>query len=231
MLNRGSKPFQSTLPVWGGTSWKRCGFFLHPSFNPPSPCGEGRFFWMQNQRICSFNPPSPCGEGLRNGGYFTALSVFQSTLPVWGGTKFSRPARAGQAFQSTLPVWGGTCKNARKTAKTGVSIHPPRVGRDSQFVSLFKGLLGVSIHPPRVGRDCANLSGCDIANGFNPPSPCGEGPISFMLDVPLGLFQSTLPVWGGTLYHHDLYLLIQVSIHPPRVGRDFSVNAETGRER
>ena len=34
------------------------------------------------------------------------------------------------------------------------------------------------------------------------------------------LFQSTLPVGGGTLHLHDLRLHLHISIHPPRGGRD-----------
>ena len=33
-------------------------------------------------------------------------------------------------------------------------------------------------------------------------------------------FQSTLPVWGGTVYAPDAYPAGWISIHPPRVGRD-----------
>ena len=79
----------------------------------------------------------------------------------------------------------------------GISIHPPRVGRD-QIVINFRLLLGISIHPPRVGRDTLTYPATDnnimisihpprvgrdillllseLGSGyFNPPSPCGEG--------------------------------------------------------
>ena len=78
-----------------------------------------------------------------------------------------------------------------------VSIHPPRVGRDAYQAASAKRA-AVSIHPPRVGRDghdAENLPGC---HGFNPPSPCGEGPVPFS----------------------NCNRVISVSIHPPRVGRD-----------
>ena len=60
----------------------------------------------------------------------------------------------------------------------------------------------ISIHPPRVGRDV--LDSVDFTHflDFNPPSPCGEGP-AYCCIVPLAsLFQSTLPVWGGTAKAH-----------------------------
>ena len=145
-----------------------------------------------------FNPPSPCGEGLPHLCKLGGGNGFQSTLPVWGGTlcselslpewrNFNPPSPCGEGlpggcfspciviFQSTLPVWGGTSGKAGKLTIISISIHPPRVGRDGpgEFLS------GRSHH-------------------FNPPSPCGEG----LFDIAMGLidevFQSTLPVWGGT---------------------------------
>ena len=122
-------------------------------------------------------------------------SQFQSTLPVWGGTctswiasiivaNFNPPSRTlddiaerFDVFQSTLPVWGGTGRSRSAPPCRTISIHPPRVGRDQ-------------LHPP----DCwAN-------DHFNPPSPCGEGPLSTIQ----GAYKT------------------KISIHPPRVGRDFS---------
>ena len=56
--------FQSTLPVWGGTTTSRAYLLTGMSFNPPSPCGEGHCLTV----------------------YIGACITFQSTLPVWGGT-------------------------------------------------------------------------------------------------------------------------------------------------
>ena len=35
-------------------------------------------------------------------------------------------------------------------------------------------------------------------------------------------FQSTLPVWGGTVIDSKIASDSSISIHPPRVGRDFN---------
>ena len=63
----------------------------------------------------------------------------------------------------------------------------------------FCNPFGISIHPPRVGRDAAKLEEKEIIRYFNPPSPCGEGPAQLGGEI-MGVyaFQSTLPVWGGT---------------------------------
>ena len=78
--------FQSTLPVRGGTSPPFLPSQLYYNFNPPSPCGEGQSAGRQSLRVRNFNPPSPCGEG----------HILQSIV--------------------------GT---------SAISIHPPRAGRDS----------------------------------------------------------------------------------------------------
>ena len=62
---------------------------------------------------------------------------FQSTLPVWGGTEIIIPPEGYVLFQSTLPVWGGTELLAYGDANQYISIHPPRVGRDSKSSQKF----------------------------------------------------------------------------------------------
>ena len=58
--------------------------------------------------------------------------------------------------------------------------------------------IGISIHPPRVGRDYERDQYAAVT----------------------AQFQSTLPVWGGTLPAAALTMEAIISIHPPRVGRD-----------
>ena len=56
----------------------------------------------------------------------------------------------------------------------------------------------ISIHPPRAGRDLgAKLPG--VRGGhFNPPAPCGAGPVCLDAQSRFVQFQSTRPVRGGT---------------------------------
>ncbi len=86
-------------------------------------------------------------------------------------------------------------------------------------------------------------SGCGIGGWWDaPPSPCGEGQSGFDGSSPQKTFQSTLPVWGGTLFFiattnscefqstlpvwggttpwQQSERFSSISIHPPRVGRD-----------
>ena len=79
-------------------------------------------------------------------------------------------------FQSTHPVWGGTL------------VYPV----------ILQELYGISIHPPRVGWDLFDPDGEVPDLDFNPPTPCGVGPVEAPLNHHYEIFQSTHPVWGGT---------------------------------
>ena len=63
--------FQSTHPVWDGTSTQ-----TRPAL-----------------RRLYFNPPIPCGMGRKSCRLFSVSSKFQSTHPVWDGTRKKRETR------------------------------------------------------------------------------------------------------------------------------------------
>ena len=146
-------------------------------FNPPSPWGEGPsprliFHWTSS----GFNPPSPWGEGRHD------LRGLQLPHPV-----SIHPPRGGRDvssawlitlfhwFQSTLPVGGGT---------------PDPGGRGKVFPGF---------NPPSPWGEGLPYRLClSGVFGFNPPSPWGEGHIMVWMPLRLMLFQSTLPVGGGT---------------------------------
>ena len=150
-------------------------------------------------QLINFNPPSPCGEGPN-----WRISVRRSS-------DFNPPSPCGEG-----PVLPGETIRDEK-----ISIHPPRVGRDL-----------------RVSHRQVSKS------NFNPPSPCGEGQARGKDVWPTLGFQSTLPVWGGTTSSSTARSITRnfnppspcgegrqcpgcrldysrISIHPPRVGRDW----------
>ena len=150
------------------------------------------------------------------------MRVFQSTLPVWGATVMAPCCAADNVFQSTLPVWGATkCAGEFKRGKPNFNPRSPcgeRLGHheqvlvDKTFQSTLPvwgatlervqhdGVGSISIHAPRVGSD--SIIGPKIAASadFNPRSPCGERLKSINNDYRVRVFQSTLPVWGATLW-------------------------------
>ncbi len=100
-------------------------------------------------------------------------------------------------FQSTRPAWGATLASMIQRSSTEISIHAPRVGRDS-----------------------AAHAKTSLIPYFNPRAPRGarrgaETIISF-----ISRFQSTRPAWGATRGGVYGTLGGQISIHAPRVGRD-----------
>ena len=79
-----------------------------------------------------------------------------------------------------------------------ISIHPPRVGWDAGMPDHARRIV-ISIHPPRVGWDCTGQLPEPSVSYFNPPTPCGVGRLYGGTNKQERRFQSTHPVWGGTL--------------------------------
>ena len=124
----------------------------------------------------------------------------------------------------------------------GISIHPPHAGRDAAECGAGKnskdfnppspcgegrdritesGRTGlISIHPPHAGRDSTGILDRHPEYHFNPPSPCGEGLSALCALENVLLFQSTLPMRGGTVAIFQRICVIVISIHPPHAGRD-----------
>ena len=148
-----------------------------------------------------------------------------------------------ERFQSTRPVRGGTGYKTLVDPETGISIHPPRAGRDGGNTCPSALAASISIHPPRAGRDPptggrVEISACDFnppapcgaglliggdgqkRKNFNPPAPCGAGLLLSGLLTIWTRFQSTRPVRGGTGICYEYRSEQAISIHPPRAGRD-----------
>ena len=122
-----------------------------------------------------------------------------------------------------------------------ISIHPPRGGRDPILIcsasapsfqstlpvgggtnGIFRqlGEVTISIHPPRKGRDAGGLTKMSLSPNFNPPSPWGEGRLLSSKCSPPWYFNPPSP-WGeGPGPRHVLTQEKEISIHPPREGRD-----------
>ena len=148
---------------------------IHPVFQSTLPAW-GATFVLSLRRRCSHR--------------------FQSTLPAWGATQASSKYSFSSSFQSTLPAWGATVFVYGKRANKKISIHAPRVGSDSVFVTYGSPSVNfnprsprgerrrsrrrnvvrrhISIHAPRVGSDGRCCPPCRRTPYFNPRSPRGE---------------------------------------------------------
>ena len=122
-----------------------------------------------------FNPRAPCGARRKQTLFANKMLTFQSTRPVWGATK------------------SGVDDIKRKQ---------------------------ISIHAPRVGRDSLSFTFLSFGRYFNPRAPCGARPICKFGITYILPFQSTRPVWGATARVLQAPVRRPISIHAPRVGRD-----------
>ena len=190
--------FQSTRPVWGATAEAEANRRAAAvSIHAPRVGRDRAFESLDDVDVVSIHAPR-VGRDPFASVIVMDVSRFQSTRPVWGATlkrscvmsrmcSFNPRAPCGArplatettvhviGFQSTRPVWGATAHNWPASSHFDVSIHAPRVGRDS-------------FSPPRDHP----------AQGFNPRAPCGARQTLGLTWEDIDLFQSTRPVWGAT---------------------------------
>ena len=144
--------FQSTRPVWGATCVPRGGSDAgEVSIHAPR---VGRDIVARQQEVMQYvsihAPRVGRDAGCRR--LPRHIGRFNPRAPCGARRRQSPSSGANGKFQSTRPVWGATEEEADKLHETLVSIHAPRVGRDSSRCSTVCSK-GVSIHAPRVGRD------------------------------------------------------------------------------
>ena len=98
-------------------------------------------------------------------------------------------------------MWGATFDNLLDATGYPISIHAPRVGRDTT-VLLFDEFQSISIHAPRVGRDDIMISSAAFIMEISIHAPrVGRDENGNSVSAVLKKFQSTRPVWGAT--YHD----------------------------
>ena len=89
---------------------------------------------------------------------------------------------------------------------------------------IISGSLTISIHAPRVGRDRMSLSSSGIFWAFQSTRPVWGATWYLCTRWKRSVFQSTRPVWGATVKTEWSDFIVTISIHAPRVGRDFPVS-------
>ena len=168
--------FQSTRPVWGATLARSvASIALIISIHAPR-VGRDSFCTTTTCRRTDFNPRAPCGARRLEKQRARRMGRFQSTRPVWGATRCFARRRDCVLFQSTRPVWGATAATYPRTGILIISIHAPRVGRDTFRQHEIPWKQSISIHAPRVGRDRITPSSAPASRNFNPRAPCGARP-------------------------------------------------------
>ena len=152
----------------------------------------------------------------------STIDLFQSTRPVWGATHC--PADTKQTewyFNPRAPCGARHPKTLYSLPPFDISIHAPRVGRDSTSYLYYTILYGFQSTRPVWGATMVKALEADDKEYFNPRAPCGarQAPlIAACLSVIISIhaprvgrdsvwscrssktksFQSTRPVWGAT---------------------------------
>ena len=168
--------FQSTRPVWGATRLRLRLLTTSNHFNPRAPCGARPNRAAEIAAASNFNPRAPCGArqcsrrfrcrpsrnfnprapcGARPCLYWKNASMashFNPRAPCGARLLAVRQKIWRWKFQSTRPVWGATFHRPSWPRRPLISIHAPRVGRDT-FAAFSPDTPKISIHAPRVGRD------------------------------------------------------------------------------
>ena len=101
-----------------------------------------------------------------------------------------------------------------------ISIHSPCVGRDIRGEYDRAAKKYISIHSPRVGRDKCTWSPCRIALNFNPLAPCGARRFGRLRSAVSQHFNPLAPCGARHVLHLFIVVLLRISIHSPRLGRD-----------
>ena len=78
----------------------------------------------------------------------------------------------------------------------------------------------ISIHAPRVGSDVSAWLLFEDTDKFQSTLPVWGATIYAGNETSYSEFQSTLPVWGATFHVCPSFLPERISIHAPRVGSD-----------
>ena len=167
--------FQSTLPAWGETRSRLLSAFPAAISIHSPRMGRDRTLPAARTGRTDFNPLSPHGERLPRAENPSPSPQFQSTLPAWGETYPQGAERKEhRKFQSTLPAWGET-RGAHDPAETAViSIHSPRMGRDTTAFTRSTARRKFQSTLPAWGETGFGISASSLIFNFNPLSPHGE---------------------------------------------------------
>ena len=178
---------------------------------------------------------------LRDGVRALPISFFRQSMP-----SFYMNAPDCICSPGRLPL-GAFCTGrddqavAFRLARSAISIHAPRVGRDAGW-AIRCIHYSISIHAPRAGCDHNSGGGFSEGFDFNPRTPCGvrrgrcyeiQQHQHFNPRTPCGVrrgalhsrlnqlrFQSTHPVRGATRCKREDRCIYTISIHAPRAGCD-----------
>ncbi len=214
-------------------------------FNPPAPCGAGRAAWLL--RDCgseiSIHPPR-AGRDAANLSQITTAMDFNPPAPCGAGRIGMGPTISQHRISIHPPRAGRDQESADDKPPFDISIHPPRAGRDIMD-NAISGQMKHFNPPAPCGAGLRNSPLTLSHARFQSTRPVRGGTTSRTACLPEpGTFQSTRPVRGGTSRPPKPGMsagyfnppapcgagprvitikggFTNISIHPPRAGRDW----------
>ena len=193
--------FQSTPPARGATTSCDPRFPSRNDFNPRPPRGGRRRQFFLILAAVHFNPRPPRGG--------RPFCCFCSDFQI-------------DSFQSTPPARGATVQPQEDHEVHGnFNPRPPRGGRlrDSmrcEFCDIFQST------PPARGATSILRSLTILCSLFQSTPPARGATLPHILSPIIKLFQSTPPARGATNMDHYDKRQLDISIHAPREGGDYS---------
>ena len=151
--------------------------------------------------------------------------------------------KAPRNFNPRAPCGARRLTSSQRLTGKAISIHAPRVGRDTARATSAWSSPAFQSTRPVWGATLFRGRPCSRRSYFNPRAPCGArlrkltarvNQVVISIHAPrvgrdmhthpirqIGdAFQSTRPVWGATVLRDALQDAFFISIHAPRVGRD-----------
>ena len=167
------------------------------------------------------HPPAPCGAGPRRyhrRGHYPCISIHP---PHAGRDKhFSSAPDPSSGFQSTRPVRGGT-NNTPGLFIIRKNFNPPApCGAGQSFWAAYPRKVGFQSTRPVRGGTAFRKSSSLVPHNFNPPAPCGAGLRHHSRGAGRGYFNPPAPCGAGPGQAGGALWDSEISIHPPRAGRD-----------
>ena len=138
------------------------------------------------------------GRDAESFNYSQPILGFQLTRPARGATKSSAICNTPTKFQLTRPARGATLSPTRRQNNVKISTHTPREGRDA---------LRANTSQPE--------------NNFNSHAPRGARLLRVQQPKRKKRFQLTRPARGATRPSCAVVIILYISTHTPREGRDF----------
>ena len=241
--------FQSTCPARGTTSVVAECAFMCTNFNPRAPRGARLCVGRADADGGNFNPRAPRGARPFDIETTNIAGIISIHVPREGHDFAALHAViADLNFNPRAPRGARPGAVSRNAVSQGISIHVPREGHDWHFFSRY--YVGGQFQSTCPARGTTYVMGLSSFRTFIFQSTCPARGTTEMFSIEhlIKIFQSTCPARGTTAnteitpceliyfnpraprgarpdYDKRIAELRKISIHVPREGHDFTVNA------